>query len=413
MSRHVPRLLGCLMATITAVGVGQDSGPEVQEPALEQRREFSVPYTNRVQDAAATPFVGVTTDGNPIQGLYPITGEGESNSELVRAANEFLAVLTAEQRAKVMFSVDDSEWRQWANTRPLIRNGIGFDEMAEGQRDRAFDLIRAALSAKGLKTSHDIMRLNETLAELNGARELLSEWFYWITVMGEPSETEPWGWQIDGHHLIVNYFVLGNQVVMSPVFMGAEPVFAEGGAYKGTTVLVAEREKGYALYASLTEQQKETARVAGDELPEPFGRNFGRTSTELMQDNAVIPYRGIRTDALFTEQRAMLVDIIEVFIANNREGHARVRMQEIMAHIDETYFAWNEWDVALGSEDVFFFRIQSPVIIIEFDHQGTIGIPGEPADMPIRQHIHTIVRTPNGNDYGKDLLRQHYEQHPH
>ena len=66
--------------------------------------------------------------------------------------------------------------------------------------------------------------------------------------------------------------------------------------------------------------------MAGDELPEPFGRNFGRTSTELMQDNAVIPYRGIRTDALFTEQRVVLVDIIEVFIANNREGHTRVRM---------------------------------------------------------------------------------------
>jgi len=23
------------------------------------------------------------------------------------------------------------------------------------------------------------------------------------------------------------------------------------------------------------------------------------------------------------------------------------------------------------------------------------------------------VRTPNGNDYGKDLLRQHYESHGH
>jgi hypothetical protein len=23
------------------------------------------------------------------------------------------------------------------------------------------------------------------------------------------------------------------------------------------------------------------------------------------------------------------------------------------------------------------------------------------------------VRTPNGNDYGKDLLRQHYLAHPH
>jgi hypothetical protein len=24
-----------------------------------------------------------------------------------------------------------------------------------------------------------------------------------------------------------------------------------------------------------------------------------------------------------------------------------------------------------------------------------------------------VVRTPNGNDYGRDLLRQHYAQHPH
>jgi hypothetical protein len=30
-----------------------------------------------------------------------------------------------------------------------------------------------------------------------------------------------------------------------------------------------------------------------------------------------------------------------------------------------------------------------------------------------RQHIHAVVRTPNGNDYGKDLLRQHYLQYPH
>jgi hypothetical protein len=27
-----------------------------------------------------------------------------------------------------------------------------------------------------------------------------------------------------------------------------------------------------------------------------------------------------------------------------------------------------------------------------------------------REHIHVVVRTPNGNDYGKDLLRQHYAQ---
>ena len=60
---------------------------------------------------------------------------------------------------------------------------------------------------------------------------------------------------------------------------------------------------------------------------------------------------------------------------------------------------------------MFYYRIHSPVILIEFDHQTPVAlkVPREPN----RQHIHAVVRTPNGNDYGKDLLRLHYQQHSH
>ena len=153
--------------------------------------------------------------------------------------------------------------------------------------------------------------------------------------------------------------------------------------------------------------------LADDELFLRDAGPFGRNSTELMEDNAVIPYQGILVKDLSAEQLGLIVGLIEEFIYLNRDEHARVRMDEIMAHIDETYFAWDEWDTSLGSEDLFFFRVQSPVIIIEFDHQGAIALPNARSDIPIREHIHTVVRTPNGNDYGKDLLRQHYEQHPH
>ena len=34
-------------------------------------------------------------------------------------------------------------------------------------------------------------------------------------------------------------------------------------------------------------------------------------------------------------------------------------------------------------------------------------------DAPSRHHIHTVVRTPNGNDYGADLLRQHHARFDH
>jgi hypothetical protein len=81
-------------------------------------------------------------------------------------------------------------------------------------------------------------------------------------------------------------------------------------------------------------------------------------------------------------------------------------MQEVEAHLDETYFAWIG---GTGPDGIFYYRVQSPVILIEFDHQGPIALEGPKA--PSRRHVHSLVRTPNGNDYGKDLLRQHYEAH--
>ena len=115
-----------------------------------------------------------------------------------------------------------------------IRDGAGFLEMSPAQREAAFSLMRAALSARGLKQTRDIMRLNETLAELNDNNfDELGEWQYFITVMGTPSATEPWGWQFDGHHAVINYFVLGDQVVMSPFFAGSEPVIGRGRQVQG------------------------------------------------------------------------------------------------------------------------------------------------------------------------------------
>jgi hypothetical protein len=56
-----------------------------------------------------------------------------------------------------------------------------------------------------------------------------------------------------------------------------------------------------------------------------------------------------------------------------------------------------------------YYRIHRPVILIEFDHQQPANLAAFVTDrkQPTRQNIHVVVRTPNGNDYGKDLLRQH------
>jgi hypothetical protein len=295
---------------------------------------------------------------------------------------------------------------QGMNQHFYVRQGVSFMEMTERQRDAAFGLLRASLSAKGLKLSHDIMRLNYTLGELNNDNfEEYGEGRYWITVMGAPSDKEPWGWQLDGHHLIINYFVLGDQVVMTPTFSGSEPVVARSGKYKGTVVLQDEQNKGLALINALDEAQRKKAILQ-------VSKTGNNNVSEAFKDNVVLDYAGVRASELSAKQKEQLLDLMWEYVRNTRDGHARVKMDEVRRHIDDTRFAWIG---GTGLNDVFYYRIQSPVILIEFDHQLPVGLRRLAADprKVDREHIHTVVRTPNGNDYGKDLLRLHYQQHPH
>ncbi|RMF40658.1 MAG: DUF3500 domain-containing protein, partial [Planctomycetota bacterium] len=335
------------------------------------------------------------------RGLFPLRSTGVSTEPVRRAAEAFLAALDPAQREKTLFPVDDLEWRKWDNRHFYQRQGVGFDEMSPAQREAAFELLRQSLSAKGLKKSRDIMRLNGTLAELTNNFEEYGQWLYWITVMGQPSADEPWGWQLDGHHLVINYFVLGDQVVMSPVFMGSEPVRAVDGQFKGTVVLQDEQNKGLRLLKALHPAQREKAVLMRDK---PGNNNLA----EAYKDNLVLDYAGLPASEMNDEQRELLWDLVAEYVGNLREPHAQVRMEEVQQHAERTWFAWIGGDT---DQDVYYYRIHSPVILIEFDHQRRVA-PYRSRE-PSRDHIHTVVRTPNGNDYGKDLLRQHYQLHPH
>jgi hypothetical protein len=351
------------------------------------------------QDPLAEPFKGVTTQGTIVEGLFPIRATGVSTGPVRAAAQRFLDSLSQAQREKTVFPVDDSEWRKWQNIHRYARQGVSFKEMSEAQRERAFDLLRAGLSAKGLEKSRNIMRLNGHLAELIKNFEEYGESLYFLTVMGQPSEKEPWGFQLDGHHLVINYFVLGDQVVMTPTFMGSEPVSADSGRYAGISVLQDEQNKGLALMESLSEEQRRVAVIQKEKA-----RNHALA--QAFRDNLTLDYAGIRARELSPAQRDLLLDLISEYVGNMDPGHAQVRMEEVRNHLDQTYFAWIG---EVGPRSVFYYRVQSPVLLIEFDHQSPIALEGPP--VPSRRHVHTVVRTPNGNDYGKDLLRQHYQAH--
>ena len=353
------------------------------------------------QAALAEPFRGVTTNGVVQPGLFAITSTGVSTRPVRDAATRFLSSLTAEQRASTAYPVDDEEWRKWNNVHRYTRQGVSFKDMSEAQRSAAFGLMQAGLSAKGFEKSRNTMRLNGYLAELVKNFEEYGEYLYHLTVMGVPSATDPWGWQLDGHHLVINYFVLGDQVVMTPSFMGSEPVTATTGQYAGTSILQSEQDLGLAFMRSLSADQQKQATIQA-------AKTANNAQAQAFRDNLRLEPAGVRAGTLGRAEKDRLLGVIREYVHNMDDGHAKIKMSEVQQHLDDTWFAWVG---GTGDADPFYYRIQSPVILIEFDHQTPVALPGP--RVPGKAHIHTVVRTPNGNDYGKDLLRQHYEKHKH
>lgn len=387
--RHSFQVVGFVLLAAISVGViaqGQRRGPRrgprgIGEASLKEA------------------FRGIAADGKIEDGLFSIESTGVTTKPIVNAATAFLASLSEEQQKRTEYAIDDIEWRSWDNRHFYKRRGVGFDEMDEKQRELAFGLLQASLSAKGLQLSKDIMKLNGTLAELANNYEEYGEWLYWITVMGKPSATEPWGWQIDGHHLIINYFVLGDQVVMSPVFVGSEPVHATSGKFKGTIVMQDEQDTGLAFMRSLSPEQQKEATLS-------TVKDGNHALAQAYKDNLDLDYAGLPASQLNPNQSKKLMAVVESFVGNMDEGHSKIKLDEVKQHLGRTYFAWIG---GTNDDSVFYYRIHSPVLLIEFDHQRRVA-PFRSAE-PSRDHIHAVLRTPNGNDYGKDLLRQHFEMH--
>lgn len=349
-------------------------------------------------------FSGIFTSDGKRENLFPIKTTGISTKAIKLAGEQFLNGLTKEQLSKTNFEIQDEEWRKWTNVANGVynRQGTPIKEMTQAQRKLALELLTASLSVKGLKLTKDIMKTDQTLHEMTNNAENLDEELYYFTIMGKPSMTEPWGWQLEGHHLALNYFILGDQVVMTPTFMGGEPIITNTGKHKGNTLFQDEQNVGLKFMQSLNEEQQKKASLS-------VNKTGNDVQAEAFGDNAIVDYEGLPVSEMTEDQKAAFLNLTSLYINNMKEGHSSIKMEEIKGHLNETFFAW------IGTTDeaaVFYYRIHSPVVLIEFDHQLPLMVKTN-ENKPWRNHIHTMVRTPNGNDYGKDLLQQHLKKHTH
>jgi len=346
-----------------------------------------------------------------------------ATAKMVSAANTFLSTLSEKQRQSVLYSFGDEQQRaRWSNlpTGFVPRGGISLKEMTPAQRSAAMALVASALSPKGLEKVEEIMEGDEVLKKNeannagrgnngpppggggpppgNGANrpprggglsgDMFGKDLYYISILGKPSEKDPWMLQFGGHHLALNITIAGERGVLTPTLTGAQPaLYTIGG--KTVRPLGQESDKALALLNALDDSERKQAILSYQLADLVLGPG---------QDGKTIVPEGLKASAMNDLQRAMLLDVIAEWAGIIHESAATARMAELKADINETWFSWSGPTTAASGKNITaYYRIQGPHLVIEYAPQTLGGDPG--------LHVHTMYRDPT-NDYGRGLVKQ-------
>lgn len=326
-------------------------------------------------------------------------------ASIVKAANATLSKLTDEQKKITSYHIDSPEWRTWSNPEFLLSNkGVRLDEISPDLRDSILEVLKATLSPEGYDKAISAMRINGFLGELVDGHKVCNEFSYNFVVFGTPSVSRPWGFSFYGHHLCLNIFLFRTQIVISPWFTGAEPNEIDSGPYKGTRILTREEELGLELMQSLSPELQAKAQIykqmRDPAMPEErWNRDDQRHLCGAYRDNRVVPYEGIKMTDMTSEQKSLVAAIIDEYFLYLPAQSRKMKLEQVLKFPQETYFCWIG---GYGDKDPFYYRIQNPVIIVEFDHHSGVFLNNEE---PAKFHVHTLLRTPNAGDYGMALRK--------
>jgi hypothetical protein len=263
--------------------------------------------------------------------------------------------------------------------------------MTESQQAAAQRLLGATLSDQGTAKARAIMALEDVLGELEtgargGRRDPLN---FAFTVFGDPTMQPPWGWRIEGHHLVVNITVSpSGEVAATPTFWGANPARIPDGPRAGERTLEAEYCLALELAQTLTGPQRQQAVIAS--------RSVGNIVTERGRAHALATPSGLPCGELDDRQQTLLAALLAAYVDNVAPETAAAYRSVAVPSLGALHLAWAG---GMAEAEPFYYRLHGRRLLIEFDCT--------PNDA---NHIHTVWRDPL-NDWGRDVLGEHYRHH--
>lgn len=310
------------------------------------------------------------------------------SEEISQAAVRFLAALTPDQKASCTFELADDERKNWHFV-PRPRKGISFKELTPSQRHLAHGLIASGLSHSGYLKVTSIMSLEEVLHELEGGRGPIRdpELFY-LSVFGKPDPADAWGWRVEGHHLSLNFVLGGNEITVTPSFLGSNPAEVRSGPRQGLRVLATEEDLARQLVRMLAPDQRNIA-VYTNRAPSDIVTGADRKAHLLTP-------KGLAASAMTAAQTEVLWRLVTEYAYRYRPEIADAELKRIESTgLEKLWFAW-AGSVEPGQPH--YYRVQGPTFLLEYDNAQDRA-----------NHIHTVWRDLE-NDFGDDLLRRHYDR---
>ena len=312
---------------------------------------------------------------------------GAAATRMRVAAERVLASLPPAARERVSRPFDDRDRTDWHYT-PRSRNGVALKELDPAGREAVHALLKEALSATGYRKVVNIVELELVLRELETFGLMRDPERYHLTIYGMPSATAAWGWRFEGHHVSLNFTLGGDRIAVdAPSFLGANPAHVPKGPKAGLRVLAAEEDEARALLGSLTDAQRREAIFDT--------RTFGDIVTSNAAKVDPLQPVGIAASTMTDAQRAQLVKLVEVYAGTFEKDLAQARIARVKeGGIEKIRFGW------AGSTErgkPHYYRVQGPLFLIEYDASQDGG-----------NHIHAVWRDFT-DDFGRDLLREHYE----
>jgi hypothetical protein len=373
--------------------------------------------------------------------------------QMATAASNWLASLSTDQRRKATFGFPENDERTLWYYTPTDRGGLTLSEMEPLQQRLAHRLIASGLSFGGYVTVATIMGIENVLDAVEGWRTNYpgrgyssrgrDPQLYFVSIFGTPGE-KSWGWRVGGHHVSISYTIVDGVIASpTPLFFGSNPAETHQVGPSVLRPLAGEEDLGRDLLRALDADQRATAilapvaprdivqsnrpKVEDGALPRGGQDIFGQIPREEISrfqgiddaahnrrpdpradaDRVASAYaeflrfstapKGLAAARMNASQQELLGTLIRQYVGRLPDDLVELLLPRVTGSVlDAMHFAW-----AGGFEhrQPHYYRIQGPHLLIEYD-----------CTQDNANHIHAVWRDPE-DDFGYDLLAQHYHHH--